>query len=96
MNTLSDYQQIAYHSVDKLFRDIEHLKQSGHYIEQERKQLFQKKLNNLQEKKEIVRQRYNQLSTASAETSEELKNGFEKAKKLLTSAWIEAKEEFVS
>jgi hypothetical protein len=96
MNTLNDYQKIAHQSVDQLFKEVDQLKQKGQFIKQEKKQMFEQKLADLEKKKEVLRTKYNDLSSASGQATEELKNGFEQAKGALTSAWKEAREEFVS
>ena len=96
MNTVSDYQKTAHKSVDHLFRNIDLLKQKGRFIKQEQQQMFQQKVSELDEKKEQLREKYNALSSATGDASQDLKKGFEEAKGALTTAWNEAKAEFVS
>lgn len=96
MNTLNDYQQIAFQSVNKLFKDIEQLKQKGKYISQKERQSFLQKVADLDQKKENLRKKFNQLASSPKGSDEEYKNGFEQAKQLLDSAWKEVKQEFVA
>jgi hypothetical protein len=96
MNTLRDYQQLAYQSVDKLFRNIEQLKQKGKYISQKEKRSFSLKVAELDEKKENLRRKFNQLATAPKGSAEEIKTGFEQARQVLDSAWKKAKQDFVT
>lgn len=96
MNTLKEYQKVAHESVDKLFTNVEELKQRGQFVKEEKKQLFQQKVAELDEKKETLLRKYNELSMATGQASEDMKNGFEQAKEVLSSSWKEAKEEFVS
>ncbi len=96
MNTLNQYQKVTHQSVDKLFNDIEQLKQEGKYIKEEKKTMFNLKVTDLEEKKEALRLQFNQLSSVSGQATEDLKKGIEQAKGSLTSALKETKEEFVS
>ena len=96
MNTVKDYQQKAHESVDKLFTEVDRLKQKGQHIKEDQKQLFQRRVAELDEKKEDLLQKYNQLSSSTGQATEEMKNGFEQAKDVLSNAWKKANSEFVS
>ncbi len=96
MNTIQDYQKTVHQSVDHLFENIDQLKKKGQFVKEEQKHFFQQKIADLEDKREVLRKKYNELSASSGKASIEMKSGFEKAKLDLTRAWNEAKEKFVS